>query len=379
MVHTHNWGDHPPDGPLSWEKTWDEKYFDTEALSENSEVKSEDFMLDTLYTLELDPNFRFNEELWPEVVEWCSSCREHRRVKFVNKKVLAKVQALDGVEDEVLSRATLEEDIESEVKKEMDTHVREELVTKIITTEENVKEATKVVVNKVLEEDPTVELMVEKVLVEETSEVEVIARSTNFSLRQASTPTMPLSAISPSTSFWRPWEDSCEATAVKKPSGEATTQLSSEGVTPPSLVTPPRERVYGTGRKVGRRLQRLLTFQSTLTKEKGLPPSRWQRRLEFGEEGEATFLSTPVSHRRKKRRRGGVPQVETSTPQLREDIVEDRGTPSHHAPWFKGLEASRHNKILLHSALQPGVWDGGGGQRGFCYGCRLWGNMVLLV
>ena len=243
MVHTHNWGDHPPDGPLSWEKTWDEKYFDTEALSENSEVKSEDFMLDTLYTLELDPNFRFNEELWPEVVEWCSSCREHRRVKFVNKKVLAKVQALDGVEDEVLSRATLEEDIESEVKKEMDTHVREELVTKIITTEENVKEATKVVVNKVLEEDPTVELMVEKVLVEETSEVEVIARSTNFSLRQASTPTMPLSAISPSTSFWRPWEDSCEATAVKKPSGEATTQLSSEGVTPPSLVTPPREKV----------------------------------------------------------------------------------------------------------------------------------------
>ena len=241
----------------------------------------------------------------------------------------------------------------------MDTNVREELVTKISTTEENVKEATKVVVNKGLEEDPTEELMVEKVLVEETSEVEVIARSTNFSLRQASTPTMPLSAISPSTSFWRPWEDSCEATAVKKPSGEATTQLSSEGVTPPSLVTPPREKVYGTGRKLERRLQRLLTFQSSLTKEKGLPPSWWQKRLEFGEEGEATFLSTPVSHRRKKRRRGGVLHVETSTPQLREDIEKNRGTPSHHTPWFKGLEVSRHNTILLHSALQPGVWDGG--------------------
>ena len=101
-------GSHPQLGrpPTRWANklgnSWDEKYFDTEALSENSEVKSEDFMLDTLYTLELDPNFRFKEELWPEVVEWCSSCREHRRVKFVNKNVLAKVQALDGVEDEVI-------------------------------------------------------------------------------------------------------------------------------------------------------------------------------------------------------------------------------------------------------------------------------------
>lgn len=57
MVHNHTWWDHLPEGPLSWSKTWDEKYFDTEALSENSEVKSKDYILDTLYTLELDPMF----------------------------------------------------------------------------------------------------------------------------------------------------------------------------------------------------------------------------------------------------------------------------------------------------------------------------------
>ena len=69
MGHTHSWCDHPPEGPLSWDKTWDEQYFDTEALAENKEGKSEDYTLDILYTLELDPNSRFDEQFWPEVVE----------------------------------------------------------------------------------------------------------------------------------------------------------------------------------------------------------------------------------------------------------------------------------------------------------------------
>ena len=92
---------------------------------------------------------------------------------------------------------------------------------------------------------------------------------------------------------------------------------------PPALVMPPREEVKSTGRKVGRRLRRLLTFQATLEKEKGLPPSRWQRRLEFGEEGEATFLNTPGRHRRKRRRRGGVEEVEAGGPTLRRSRVKE--------------------------------------------------------
>ena len=71
-------------------------------------MKSKDYILDTLYTLELDPLFRFSEDLYPEVVEWCSSCKENRRTKVVSKQVLEKVQALDGKEDTVLLKVALE-------------------------------------------------------------------------------------------------------------------------------------------------------------------------------------------------------------------------------------------------------------------------------
>ena len=145
------------------------------------------------------------------------------------------------------------------------------------------------------------------------------------------------------------------------------------GVTPPALVTPSREEVRSTGRKVGRRLRRLLTFQATLEKEKGLPPSRWQRRLETGEEGEATLLNTPVSHRRRGRRRGGMGEAEASSPKLRRSRVECTNTP--YTPGGRGLEASRYSSTLLHSSLTPGGWDGGG-HRAFCWQCQSWGNMV---
>ena len=321
MVHNHTWCDHPPEGPLSWSKTWDEKYFDTEALSENSEVKSEDYILDTLYTLELDPKFRFSEDLYHEVVEWCSSCKENRRTKFVSKQVLEKVQALDGKEDTVLLKVALEEEIDSEVKEHL---LKTEEYDEVIEVEELVQ-PEEVLVKKVLlvEEVLVQEVPVEKVQVEET---QVIARSKHLSLRQSST------SLS-STTFWRPWEASCEATAVREWSGDANTLLSNQVVTPPPLVTPPREEQRTMGSKVGRRLKRLLTFQATLEKEKGLPPSRWQKRLELGVVCEATFLDTPVSHRRKGRRRGGFGEVEASSPRLREGRVEEvRHTPSTHRP-----------------------------------------------
>ena len=146
---------------------------------------------------------------------------------------------------------------------------------------------------------------------EETLGVKAMARS-NLYLRQASTPKVPLPYNSTSPIFWRPWEASCEA-------------------------------------------RRLLTFQATLEKEKGLPPSRWQRKLKFEEEGEATFLNTtrtPVSHRRKGWRREGVGVREASCPELRRRRVSN--------------------------SLHPGVWDGGGNHV-YCYGCGTWGNLVPMV
>ena len=127
-LHTHTWGDHPPEGLLSRDKTWDEQYFDTEALSENTEVKSEDYMLDMLYTLELDPNSRLDEQFWPEVVEWCSGRKEHRRVIFVNRKVLEKVKALEGKEDEVLFKVALVNEIDSDLHDKVVKKVKKEVV-----------------------------------------------------------------------------------------------------------------------------------------------------------------------------------------------------------------------------------------------------------
>ena len=381
MVHNHTWCDHPPEGPLSWGKSWDEKYFDTEALSENSEVKSEDYILDTLYTLELDPKFRFSEDLWPEVVEWCSSCKENRRVRFVSKEVFDKVQALDGKEDNVLRKVTLEEEIDSAVREQEEKAVTEVEFQVVIGVKEKMgfegeKKMGFEVEELVEQEELAKELLEGEVLVEETLVVEEIARSNNCPLRQASTPKPPLPSISHSTTFWRPWETSCEATAVMKQSRDATTLLSSEGVTPPALVTPPRKEVRSSGRKVGRKLQRLLTFQATLEKEKGLPPSRWQRKLEFGEEGEATFIKTPVSHRSKGGKRGVVGEVVVSLSKQRGSRLEEvRSITSPQRPGYRGLDASRINPSLLHSYLSPGGWDGGG-HRGFCYGCESWGNLL---
>ena len=223
--------------------------------------------MDILYTLELDPNSRFDEQFWPEVVEWCSGCKEHRRVSYVNRKVLEKVKALEGKEDEVLFKVALENEIDSDL--------HDKLV-------EKVKEVVK---EKELVQEVNVEGQVGKeVLVEETLGEKAMARSSNLYLWQASTPKVPLPPLSTPPIFWRPWEASCEPTARRKCSDEAittTTLLSSVGVKPPALVTPPREEVKRTGRKVGRRFRRLLSFQATLEKENGLPPSRWQRRLQF--------------------------------------------------------------------------------------------------
>ena len=67
--------------------------------------------------------------------------------------------------------------------------------------------------------------MQEEVGVEEVVVDKNLARSNSYTLRHSSTPTLHLPSISPSTTFWRLWEASCEATAVREWSGEATTLL----------------------------------------------------------------------------------------------------------------------------------------------------------
>ena len=304
-------------------------------------------------------------------------------VKKVPKKKVKKVKKVKGKKEKKVEEVNVPE-VKVEDMKEEEGIVEETVVEEVLEEETLVKVeegmAEEVIVEEWFEAAEEVEVL-EEGLVEKKLGEEVEARSNSFSLRQASTPSPSLPPTSPSTSFWRPWEGSCEATAASEWSGEATTHLSSVGVTPPALVTPSREEVRSTGRRVGRRLRRLLTFQATLEKEKGLPPSRWQRRLEFGGEGEATYPSTPVSRRRRGRRRVGLGGAEASSPQLRRQrsrVEEDWCTPSPHLPRHGGLEASRDNSSLLHSSLSPGGW-GVGGHRGFCYGCQTWGNMVPIV
>ena len=118
---------------------------------------------------------------------------------------------------------------------------------------------------------------------------------------------------------------------------------SSEGVTPPALVPTPREDGRNTGGKVGRRLRRLLRFQATLEKEKGLPPSRWQRRLEFGEEDEATFFNIPASCRRIAR----LGEAKVSSPRRRSRVEDVQYTTPKQRPGYRGLEATRQTQLLV--------------------------------
>ena len=76
MKHTHNWCDHPPDGKLSYDKTWDERYCDTEAIAENKEANSSEYFEDLLYTLEVDPHMKGHPDFWPDFTEWCSECKK---------------------------------------------------------------------------------------------------------------------------------------------------------------------------------------------------------------------------------------------------------------------------------------------------------------
>ena len=112
MKHPHNWCDHPPDSKLSYDKTWEERYYDTEAIAENKEANSSEYFEDLLYTLEVDPHMKDHPDFWPEVTEWCSEFKKTRHVKLVMdmkvKKLVKTRKVVVGVTEKIMeiSRVT---------------------------------------------------------------------------------------------------------------------------------------------------------------------------------------------------------------------------------------------------------------------------------
>ena len=305
-------------------------------MSENRNINSEEYQTDLLLTFKDDPMAK-DDEFWPELNEWCSSCKSTRKVKFVLEG--REKTGMANPEEKVTSLEQIEEgEVEEEVKEERER----------VASSSNDSACSKLF---------EMQLDISKQLLKEEEEVKT-------------------------TIFWRPWENSCEATADLNLSCDATTLLSSEPITPPLLVTPScRSRELEIGEiRLSRNMKRLLDFQSTLEREKGLPPSQWLRRLE---RGEATPV--PVSHRNQmmdrgsRRRRREMGDAEASSPILRgglggmgagkgECLILPLGDN-----FSEIVNASRTNLSMLHTTpLAQTGWQ----RRAFCWGCGSWGNMI---
>ena len=109
----------------------------------------------------------------------------------MNRKVLEKVQTLDGKKDKVFCKVTLEHEIELDLKEQEVNKVKKKVPSEVVSEGKE-----KVIRHKVGKKKPVRELS-EQVLVKETLEVEVKARSNICSLRQASSLAYPLPSSSP--------------------------------------------------------------------------------------------------------------------------------------------------------------------------------------
>ena len=126
-------------------------------------------------------------------------------------------------------------------------------------------------------------------------------------------------------------------------------------------------------------MKRLLDFQATLEKERGLPQSQWLASLE---RGEAT--PSPVSHRTQIRNRSRREMVdaEASSPNLRGGSGEMERAQCPILPLVDSFSdvvtASRSNLSMLHTnSLAPTC----GQKRAFCCGCGCgsWGNIIPMT
>ena len=87
-------------------------------MASNKNTNSQDKLEDIKFFLSRDPNYR-NSDDWPELVEWCSSCPDTRRVKFVMEdtkvteeekvKVKEKVMKVEEVHKEKLKEVKVKQ------------------------------------------------------------------------------------------------------------------------------------------------------------------------------------------------------------------------------------------------------------------------------
>ena len=82
MGHQHHWQSEPPQGRLSWKKSWDEQYGDEEDMASNAMYNSPEEIQRLRLMLKKDPSFGESSD-WPHMVEWCSSCTSTRMVRLV--------------------------------------------------------------------------------------------------------------------------------------------------------------------------------------------------------------------------------------------------------------------------------------------------------
>ena len=174
MKHKHSWCSHPPEGQLRWGKSWEENEWDEEAMSENRVINSEEYQLDLLLSLEDDPAAR-EDEFWPELNEWCSSCKKTRKVKF---------------------------DLKVSGEKELEV---KDLV-EVVMNPEQIDEGVAIVGNHSACSKPSkMQLEIAEPLEQEKKEEMVDVEKT--------------------TTYWRPWEFSCEATAEDSCEATAVEEL----------------------------------------------------------------------------------------------------------------------------------------------------------
>ena len=111
--HRHTWRPNPPGG--RWRQSWDEVEWDEEEMASNKNTNSQDKLEDIKFFLSRDPNYR-NSDDWPELVEWCSSCPDTRRVKFVMEDTKVTEEAKVKVKEEVMTVEEVHQKKPKEVK-----------------------------------------------------------------------------------------------------------------------------------------------------------------------------------------------------------------------------------------------------------------------
>ena len=81
MGHQHCWQSEPPEGKLSWNKSFDQRYGDEEDLAANAMFNSPDEIQRLRLLLKKDPSLETSSS-WPYLVEWCVTCTSTRAVKL---------------------------------------------------------------------------------------------------------------------------------------------------------------------------------------------------------------------------------------------------------------------------------------------------------